>query len=158
MIDFQDKLVFITGAGSGIGRTTALTLSSLGAQIGILDIDLDASRAAAQEAGGPGRAHAVRVDVADPSQVQKGIETLIDAFGVPDAVVNNAGVAPVGPIDAITSDDLLRTMGINVGGAINVVTSVLPHLRANGGGRTGSGCARARCSVSTARAKPHSSA
>jgi NAD(P)-dependent dehydrogenase (short-subunit alcohol dehydrogenase family) len=134
MIDFQGKTVFITGAGSGIGRITALTLSSLGAQIGILDIDAEAASSVALEAGGSGRAHAVGGDVADPGQVHLAIEQLIDVLGTPNAVVNNAGVAPTGPVDAITRDELLRTMGINVGGAINVVTSLRPHLRENGGG------------------------
>jgi NAD(P)-dependent dehydrogenase (short-subunit alcohol dehydrogenase family) len=134
MIDFRDKTVFITGAGSGIGRITAVTLSGLGARIGILDIDPEAGSSVATEAGGSGGAHAVAGDVADPSQVRRGIAELIDVLGVPTAVVNNAGVAPIGPVDAITREELRRTMDINVGGAINVVTSLRPHLRANGGG------------------------
>ena len=88
----------------------------------------------AKEAGGPGHAHSVSGDVADPGEVDHALEQLIDALGVPNAVVNNAGVAPIGPVDAITRDELLRTMAINVGGTINVVTSLRPHLRANGGG------------------------
>lgn len=135
MIDFEDKTVFITGAGSGIGRTTALTLSGLGARIGILDLDLETARSTAESAGGSGRAHAVSADVADPGQVREAIEQLIQVLGVPAAVVNNAGLAPIGPVDAITSQELVRTMGVNVGGAINVVASLRPHLRANGGGR-----------------------
>jgi NAD(P)-dependent dehydrogenase (short-subunit alcohol dehydrogenase family) len=135
MIDFQGKTVFITGAGSGIGRTTALTLSSLGAHVGILDIDLEAARSTVDEAGCPGSAHALRCDVADRVQVHEVIEQLIHVLGVPHAVVNNAGVAPTGPVDAITSDDLQRTMAVNVGGPINVVGSLRPHFRANGGGR-----------------------
>jgi len=57
------------------------------------------------------------------------LEQLVEALGVPSAVVNNAGLAPIGPVDAITSEELLRTMGVNVGGAINVVASLRPHLR-----------------------------
>jgi 3-oxoacyl-[acyl-carrier protein] reductase len=135
VIDFQNKTVFITGAGSGIGRTTALILSSLGARIGILDVDLDAARSTADAVGGSGRALAVRCDIADSHQVHQALEQLVEALGVPSAVVNNAGLAPIGPVDAITSEELLRTMGVNVGGAINVVASLRPHLRANGGGR-----------------------
>jgi NAD(P)-dependent dehydrogenase (short-subunit alcohol dehydrogenase family) len=135
VIDFQNKTVFITGAGSGIGRTTALILSSLGARIGILDVDLDAARSTADAVGGSGRALAVRCDIADSHQVHQALEQLVEAVGVPSAVVNNAGLAPIGPVDAITSEELLRTMGVNVGGAINVVASLRPHLRANGGGR-----------------------
>jgi galactitol 2-dehydrogenase len=134
MLDFEGKAVFITGAGSGIGRITALTLSDAGARIGIFDIDPEGASSVATEAGGPGHAHAVNGDVADPSEVDQGLEHLIDVLGVPNAVVNNAGVAPIGPVDAITRDELLHTMAVNVGGAINVVTSLRPHLRANGGG------------------------
>jgi NAD(P)-dependent dehydrogenase (short-subunit alcohol dehydrogenase family) len=135
MIDFQDKTVFITGAGSGIGRMTALTLSNLGARVGILDVELEAARSAAEEAGGSGRAHAVRADIADATQVYEGIGQLIDVLGVPNAAVNNAGIVSLGAVNTITSDELHRSMAINVGGAINVVTSLLPHLRGNGGGR-----------------------
>jgi NAD(P)-dependent dehydrogenase (short-subunit alcohol dehydrogenase family) len=135
VIDFQDKTVFITGAGSGIGRTTALVLSGLGARIGILDLDLEAARSTAEQVGGAGRALAVACDVADSRQVTEGTSQLIDVLGIPNAVVNNAGLAPIGPVDAITSEELLRTMAVNVGGAVNVVASLRPHLRANGGGR-----------------------
>ena len=135
MIDFHDSTVYITGAGSGIGRTTALTLHNLGARIGILDIDPDAAEATAELIGGASHGHAVMADVSDLSQVRGAIEHLIGVLGVPDAVVNNAGTVSWGSVDAITDAELQRSMAVNVGGAINVVTSLLPHLRANGGGR-----------------------
>jgi NAD(P)-dependent dehydrogenase (short-subunit alcohol dehydrogenase family) len=135
MIDFHDRTVFITGAGSGIGRMTALKLRDLGARIGILDIDLEAATATAEEMGGGSHAQAVGVDISDPSDVGDGIAQLIGALDVPNAVVNNAGVVSWGALDTITNADLQRSMAVNVGGAINVVTSLLPHFRANGGGR-----------------------
>lgn len=135
MIDFHNRTVFITGAGSGIGRMTALKLRDLGARIGILDIDLQGATATAEEMGGRSHAHAVRVDISDPGDVGNGITQLIDVVGVPDAVVNNAGVVSWGALDTITKAELQHSMAVNVGGAINVVTSLLPHFRANGGGR-----------------------
>jgi NAD(P)-dependent dehydrogenase (short-subunit alcohol dehydrogenase family) len=135
VIDFHDRTVFITGAGSGIGRMTALKLRDLGARIGIVDIDLEAATATAEEMGGGSHAQAVRVDISDPSDVGDGIAQLIGALDVPNAVVNNAGVVSWGALDTITNADLQRSMAVNVGGAINVVTSLLPHFRANGGGR-----------------------
>jgi NAD(P)-dependent dehydrogenase (short-subunit alcohol dehydrogenase family) len=135
MIDFHDRTVFITGAGSGIGRTAALTLRDLGARIGILDIDLQAASATADELGGARHAHAVRVDISDLTDVRQGIEELIEALDIPHAVVNNAGVVSWGAVDTISNAELQRSMAVNVGGAINVVTGLLPHFRANGGGR-----------------------
>jgi NAD(P)-dependent dehydrogenase (short-subunit alcohol dehydrogenase family) len=135
MIDFDDRTVFITGAGSGIGRVTALTLRNLGARVGILDIDVEAASATADEMGGASHAHAVRVDISDLSDVREGIEQLIEALDMPNAVINNAGVVSWGALDAITDVELQRSMAVNVGGAINVVTTLLPHFRANGGGR-----------------------
>jgi NAD(P)-dependent dehydrogenase (short-subunit alcohol dehydrogenase family) len=135
MIDFHGRTVFITGAGSGIGQMTALTLRDLGARIGILDLDLEAAQATAEQLGGASHAHAVRADIGDQSQVREAIEQLIEVLGVPMAAVNNAGVVSWGSVDTITDGELQRSMAINVGGAINVVTSLLPHLRANGGGR-----------------------
>lgn len=135
MIDFHGRTVFITGAGSGIGQTTALTLRDLGARIGILDLDFEAAQATAEQLGGASHAHAVRADISDLSQVRQAIEQLVEVLDVPMAAVNNAGVVSWGSLDTITDAELQRSMAINVGGAINVVTSLLPHLRANGGGR-----------------------
>lgn len=135
MIDFHDRTVFITGAGSGIGQMTALTLRNLGARIGILDVDLEAAEATAEQMGGDSDAHAVKADISDLGQVREAIEQLIEVLGVPNAAVNNAGIVSWGSVDTITDSELQRSMAINVGGAINVVTSLLPHLRANGGGR-----------------------
>ncbi len=135
MIDFHDRTVFITGAGSGIGQMTALTLRNLGARIGILDVDLEAAEATAEQMGGDSDAHAVKADISDLGQVREAIGQLIEVLGVPNAAVNNAGIVSWGSVDTITDSELQRSMAINVGGAINVVTSLLPHLRANGGGR-----------------------
>ena len=135
MIDFHGRTVFITGGGSGIGQMTARTLRDLGARIGILDLDLEAAQATAEQLGGASHAHAVRADISDLSQVRAAVEQLVEVLDVPMAAVNNAGVVSWGSIDTITDAELQRSMAINVGGAINVVTSLLPHLRANGGGR-----------------------
>jgi 2-keto-3-deoxy-L-fuconate dehydrogenase len=135
MISFEGKTVFITGAGNGIGRATARIMGSLGARVGILDIDLDAARSVAAELGTPDLACAVRADVADPGQVRSAVAALAAALGPPAVLVNNAGVSPLGPIEAISRQQFLEVMSINVGGAINMVSAVLPHLRVQNAGR-----------------------
>jgi 2-hydroxycyclohexanecarboxyl-CoA dehydrogenase len=136
MISFEGRTAIVTGAGNGIGLTTARTLAGLGAAIGVLDLDGDAARTAAAELAASGaRAHAVQADVASPVEVGEAVEELVARLGRPDVVVNNAGISPLGPVEGITHAALLAAMGINVGGTLNVVTAALPHLRAQGGGR-----------------------
>jgi NAD(P)-dependent dehydrogenase (short-subunit alcohol dehydrogenase family) len=136
VISFESRTAIVTGAGNGIGLVTAHTLAGLGAAIGVLDRDGDAARAAvAALVAGGARAHAVQGDVASSREVGAAVEELVEHLGAPHVVVNNAGVSPLGPVEAITQEALLAAMAINVGGTLNVVTAALPHLRANGGGR-----------------------
>ena len=98
----------VTGAGSGIGRATALRLARSGATVACVDIDADAAAATAGECGGT--AHTC--DVADAAAVH----ALADAIGPVDIAVNNAGVGVGGPFLETSDDDWDWLMGINLDG------------------------------------------
>src|SRR5690348_13940625 len=93
---FANKLVVVTGAGRGIGRATALGFAANGARVVAADLDLAAASSAAEAISGRGgQAHARQVDVADPAGMERFARWVRAEAGVPDVVVNNAGIAIV---------------------------------------------------------------
>jgi NAD(P)-dependent dehydrogenase (short-subunit alcohol dehydrogenase family)/pimeloyl-ACP methyl ester carboxylesterase len=117
---FGDTLVSVTGAGSGIGRATALAFAAEGAAVVVSDINEGAAAAtAAQIAAAGGTAHAYRLDVADADAVERFAEQVCASHGVPDVVVNNAGVGHAGNFLDTPADQYDRVLDINFGGVVN---------------------------------------
>lgn len=118
---FQDKLVVITGAGSGIGRATARAFAAHGAEVVCADLDPDAAARTAEDIGKDfGRtAHAEQVDVADVAQMEAFARNIRERHGVADVVVNNAGIAVSGPFLEHSLDDWRRTIDVNLWGVIH---------------------------------------
>jgi NAD(P)-dependent dehydrogenase (short-subunit alcohol dehydrogenase family) len=117
----------VTGAGRGIGRTIALHLASRGWDVfaGVRDPDAGAALANRSK-----RITPVELDITVESNVAKLDELLPDPL---DAVVNNAGIAVAGPIEAVSLDDLRRQLQVNVVGQIAVTQATLPRLRQSRG-------------------------
>src|SRR5215468_11244535 len=116
---FGNKLVVVTGAGSGIGRATALGFAANGATIVAADLDLAAATSASEliTARG-GTAHARQVDVSAAADMERFASWVRTELGVPDVVVNNAGIAIVGPLLAHTEEDWQRIIGVNLLGVV----------------------------------------
>jgi NAD(P)-dependent dehydrogenase (short-subunit alcohol dehydrogenase family) len=130
---FEDNLVVVTGAGSGIGRATALEFAEHGAEVIATDINLQAAERTAQLAStlGP-QAHAYLLDVSDSGAVEKFATTLKENHGIPDIVVNNAGIGVAGPFLATTVADWERVIDVNLWGVIHGCR-VLGGLMVDGG-------------------------
>jgi len=112
---FGNKLVVVTGAGSGIGRATALGFAANGARVVAADLNLAAATSVSELiAGHGGAAHARQVDVADAADMERFANWVRTEVGVPDVVVNNAGIAMVGPSLAHTEEDWQRIIGVNL--------------------------------------------
>jgi len=99
------QVAVITGGGSGIGAATAKAMAKEGAEVAILDRDLDAAKAITKQIGG--KAFALFCDVTDPVSVRTAFDAVVERFGGVDIVVSNAGAAWQGRIGHV-EDEILR--------------------------------------------------
>ena len=118
-VGIRDSLALVTGAGSGIGRATALTLATRGARVLCVDIDEVAAKATAEACTAKGTpAHAFGVDVADREAIHDLAATVTADLGVLDVLVNNAGVGVSGPFLDTPLSDWDWIVGINLMGVV----------------------------------------
>ncbi|MDH6119917.1 SDR family oxidoreductase [Kitasatospora sp. GAS204B] len=115
-----EKLVVITGAGSGIGRATALAFGEQGATVVVCDLDQVAAERTAELVtlvGGAG--HAYRVDVSDGAAMDAFAQQVATEHGVPDVLVNNAGIGHSGTFLQTTEKEWQRVLDVNLWGVIH---------------------------------------
>ncbi|BAU66124.1 short chain dehydrogenase [Stanieria sp. NIES-3757] len=136
MSRFVDKVVLITGGGSGIGQATALKFASEGASVVIGNRNEKAGRetvALIQQAGG--RASFYRTDVTESENIQNLIKYTVDTYGGLHAAFNNAGVDdPQAMTPEQTEDTFDLVMNVNVKGVWYSMKYEIEHMLANGGG------------------------
>jgi NAD(P)-dependent dehydrogenase (short-subunit alcohol dehydrogenase family) len=114
---FHDKVVLVTGAGSGIGRATALAFAREGAAVAAADVSSAKAEAVVAEARATGdRAVAIACDVSNPADCARAVREAEAALGPLDILVNNAGVGASGT--AVTTDEATwdRLIAVNVKG------------------------------------------
>jgi len=117
---FGDMLVAVTGAGSGIGRATAVAFAAAGADVVVSDIDAAAAeRTAALIRDSGAVAYSYPLDVADAEAVDRFAEAVCTEHGVPDVVVNNAGIGVAGAFLDTPADQFDRVLEVNLGGVVN---------------------------------------
>jgi short-subunit dehydrogenase len=131
-----DKVVVITGAGSGIGRALAVNLARRGSLLALSDVDvagLAETVALAQRAGAP-QVRDDRVDVADRDAMARYALDVVQHFGRVNVIVNNAGVSLTGDFTDLEYADIDWIMGVNLWGVLHGTKEFLPHLIASGDG------------------------
>lgn len=135
MKSFTDKVVVITGAGSGMGRSYALELARRGAVLALNDYDAAtlAETVALLPAGT--KSFTAAFDVSDRDSVHRFADEVAAALGPAHVVINNAGISgAMKPVWAASDEELERTMGVNFYGVVHGTRAFLPQLRANGEG------------------------
>src|SRR4051794_36109139 len=127
--EFAGKVVVVTGAGSGIGRASAVRFAKLGAKVHVADVNAESAEAVARDVGG--KAHTV--DVTDPEAVDRLAAQIFEEDGRVDVVHSNAGIGHAADIEETTVDDWQRVIGVNLLGMAYVVQAFVPRLIAQGG-------------------------
>lgn len=136
MKTLADKVVVITGAGSGIGRALAIDCAHRGSLLALSDVDEAGLAETAALAGKAGarRVRTDRLDVADRAAFQAYAAAVVEDFGRVNVVVNNAGVALAGDLADLDYSDMDWIIGINFWGVVHGTKEFLPHLIASGDG------------------------
>lgn len=136
MKNLTNKVVVITGAGSGIGRALAVNLAGKGARLALSDVNEDGLAETVElalKAGSPD-VHTARLDVADRAAFSGYATEVAEHFGQVNVVINNAGVALAGDAIDLSYDDMDWIVGINFWGVVHGTKEFLPHLIASGDG------------------------
>src|SRR5690606_1122351 len=139
MLDFNERVVLVTGGSRGIGRATAELVARCGARLA-LNYHRNAALADALKASLPGGPHmTIQADVADPEAVKQMVEAVVATMGRLDVLVNNAAIfedsSPAEADYATWLDVWTRTLMTNLAGAANVAYWAARQMIAQGGGR-----------------------
>jgi 3-oxoacyl-[acyl-carrier protein] reductase len=131
----KGKVAFVTGAGRGIGRATAIALAHEGVNVGLFARTESALKEVAAEIEGLGvKVAYATVDVSSLDQVQQGIEKLTNELGTADILINNAGIGKFGTLLEMDPEEWKRMIDVNVMGTYYVTKTVLPQLIEKNGG------------------------
>ena len=121
----------VTGGGSGIGAATARRMADEGAQVAIFDVDGEAAKTVAAEAGGTGYA----VEVTDAGAVERAVQEAASAMGGLSIMFNNAGTGSFGSIHGMSPDEWERVLRVNLWGVYHGIRAAAPIMLEGGDGR-----------------------
>ena len=130
-----EKTAFITGAGKGIGRATALALANEGVNVGLIArTEADLIKLAAEIKSLRGRVAYAVADVSDLEQVEAAVKKLTAEIGTADILINNAGIGKYGPFLELDPEEWKRIIDVNLMGMYYVTRTVLPQMIKKNGG------------------------
>jgi NAD(P)-dependent dehydrogenase (short-subunit alcohol dehydrogenase family) len=131
---FDNKVVLVTGAASGIGRAGAVLFAAEGARLVLADRNLAGAEEAAHDIGGG--AIAMGADISDFASCEAMVAATVDTFGGLDIAFNNAGIPSVigGAFEDFALDDWQRILSTNLSGVFYSIKAEVPALKARGGG------------------------
>lgn len=132
MPELAGRVVAITGATAGIGRAAARALSTAGASVVVGGRRTERLAELGEELGDA--VAGVEMDVREPADSTRLVETAIDRFGDLDAIVANAGIGAYGGIMDLDDDQLAEMMDTNIAGTVWPIRAAVPHFRRRGSG------------------------
>jgi len=129
--------VLITGMSRGIGRATALACAARGAELGLLGRPSERQRESAESClkAGAKRVLSLAADATQLTQLERAASEFLEAFGAPDAVIHNAGIAARTSIEATSIASWQEQLQINLTAPFVLTRALLPAMRARGTGR-----------------------
>lgn len=126
---FNEKVALVTGAGSGIGKASALRLASEGGAVFCVDLQAEAVEATVSEIVSAGGVAAARVcDISQRDQVEAAIDACVEKFGSLYALINMAGMLRFDDTERLQQDDWDRVIAVNLTGTMMLCRAALPHL------------------------------
>ncbi|SEC62809.1 3-oxoacyl-ACP reductase FabG [Paenibacillus sp. GP183] len=133
----QGKVALITGGGNGIGRETAALFIKEGAKVCVADYDETAGQAAVDElnATAGDRAIFVKVDVSSAESVERMIAVVLEHWGTPDILINNAGITQDSMLTKMSIEQWQRVIDVNLNGVFYCTRYLAPHMVQRGKGK-----------------------
>jgi 3-oxoacyl-[acyl-carrier protein] reductase len=132
----ENQKAIVTGGGDGIGKAIALRLAQEGADLGVIDINIEAAKVVSEEIRRKGRmALPLRADVANRDEVRKAVDAVLREWGQIDILVNNAGIALMKngvkvPLIEMSYEEWDRVIQVNLTGMFNLCKACLPSMMA----------------------------
>ncbi|MYL48344.1 3-ketoacyl-ACP reductase [Halobacillus litoralis] len=128
--EIKGKIAYVTGAGRGIGKSTALQLAKEGVHVGLIARTESRLEDVAEEARSYGvQAAVASADISDIDQVESAIQKLKEELGEADILINNAGIGVYGKFLELEPEEWKRTFEVNVYGTYHVTRAVLPMMK-----------------------------
>src|SRR6476620_2220643 len=134
-IDFNNRVVVITGGSRGLGLVLARQLASEGARLCLLARDEEELRRAAEQFPPDVEVMIVRCDVRRRADVRAAVDAILERWGEIDVLINNAGVIQVGPLEHMTRGDFENAMATHFWGPLHLMFEIVPFMRQRGFGR-----------------------
>jgi len=124
------KLVLITGATKGIGRSTAISFAKAGWDLILLSRDIKLLQELKDELSNTGsEINIVKCDLSKPKDVQESMESLVKNYGCPSVLINNAGYAYNGDLMAMPLDKWHEIIQVNLSSIFQICSQIVPHMR-----------------------------
>ncbi|MBI4669968.1 MAG: 3-oxoacyl-ACP reductase FabG [Elusimicrobia bacterium] len=135
-MNVKDKVVMITGAARGIGKTAARLFLEKEAKVAVCDIDEAALKTTVEELGAVNAQAliAVQINVAERPSVDMAVKTIADKWGKIDVLINNAGITRDAMLHKMTEGDWDKVIAVNLKGVFNCTQAVLPYMTAQNKG------------------------
>ena len=135
MKNVEDKVAFITGGASGIGRAMARSFAGAGMKVVVCDIEESALEDFREEfKGSNAEVLAIQADVTDRDSMEAAANAAEERFGKVHVLCNNAGVAVTGPVDTMNYEDWDWVLDVNLNGVVNGIVTFLDRIKAHGEG------------------------